>query len=213
MKGIFITFEGNEGSGKTTIIEYMELMLAQKGYKVKRTREPGGSKISEEIRKVILDVNNTSMDAITEALLYAASRRQHLMEVIKPSLDLGYIVLCDRYIDSSLAYQGYARHIGIKEVFQINQFATEGLLPDLTIFVDIHPEVGLKRIVNNRRNQNRLDLENINFHHLVHEGYQEVVKMFPDRFRVINGEQDVESVKKDTEKVIIDYLEKTNVLQ
>lgn len=213
MKGIFITFEGNEGSGKTTIIEYMELMLTQKGYKVKRTREPGGSKISEEIRKVILDVNNTSMDAITEALLYAASRRQHLMEVIKPSLDLGYIVLCDRYIDSSLAYQGYARHIGIKEVFQINQFATEGLLPDLTIFVDIHPEVGLKRIVNNRRNQNRLDLENINFHHLVHEGYQEVVKMFPDRFRVINGEQDVESVKKDTEKVIIDYLEKTNVLQ
>lgn len=207
MKGLFITFEGTEGSGKTTIIEYIEKLLTNKGYRVMKTREPGGSKISEDIRKVILDVNNTSMDAITEALLYAASRRQHLIEVVIPHLEDGYIVLCDRYIDSSLAYQGYARHIGINEVYQINQFATEGLLPDLTVYIDVKPEVGLNRIIVNNRNQNRLDLENINFHHLVHQGYREVNKMFPDRFQIINGEQDITSVNKDVEKVVLSFLE------
>lgn len=208
MKGIFITFEGTEGSGKTTIIEDIESSLLLKGYKVKRTREPGGSKISEDIRKIILDVKNTDMDVYTEALLYAASRRQHLIDVVIPYLEKGYIILCDRYIDSSLAYQGYARKIGINEVYQINQFATNGLLPDLTIYIDVTPEVGLSRIEANNRNQNRLDLENINFHHLVYQGYQEVAKMFPERFHIINGEQSIEAVNKDVEKTILKYLEK-----
>jgi dTMP kinase len=207
MKGIFITFEGPEGSGKTTVLEMIEKELISLGYKVKKTREPGGSKISEDIRKVILDVNNTEMDGVTEALLYAASRRQHLIEVVLPYLNDGYIVLCDRFIDSSLAYQGYARRLGIKEVYQINQFATGGLLPDLTIFIDVSPEVGLNRIATNHRNQNRLDLESIKFHKLVHEGYLEVQKMFPDRIKVINGEQDIPNVDKDVKNVILKFLE------
>lgn len=207
MKGIFITFEGPEGSGKTTIIGNVEKELISKGYKVKKTREPGGSKISEDIRRVILDVNNTEMDGVTEALLYAASRRQHLTEIVIPHLNEGYVVLCDRYIDSSLAYQGYARHLGIKEVLQINQFATSGLMPDLTIYVDVSPEVGLNRIASNHRNQNRLDLESLNFHKLVQSGYLEVYKMFPERIKVINGERDLNTVENDVKEVIMKFLE------
>ena len=167
MKGLFITFEGCEGSGKTSVITKLTEYLENKGYKVYKTREPGGSKIAEDIRNVILDVNNTNMDKITEALLYAASRRQHLVEKVIPYLNDGYIVICDRYLDSSLAYQGHARGIGIDKVYDINISATEGLLPDLTVYMDVEPKIGLNRIHNNNREQNRLDLEKINFHEKV----------------------------------------------
>lgn len=197
MKGLFITFEGTEGSGKTTLIDKVENYLNDKGFKVIKTREPGGIKIAEQIRNVILDVNNTKMDKITEALLYAASRRQHLVEKVLPNLEKGYIVICDRFIDSSLAYQGYARGIGIDKVYKINLSATDGILPDYTFYIDVRPEIGLSRIEKNNREQNRLDLENITFHKNVYEGYKQVEKMFPERFININGEQSIEEVFND----------------
>lgn len=202
MKGFFITFEGTEGSGKTTVIEKVVKYYIDKGYKVIKTREPGGSKIAEDIRNIILDVNNTNMDAITEAMLYAASRRQHLVEKVIPYLEQGYIVLCDRFIDSSLAYQGYARGLGIEKVYQLNLIATNGLLPLKTIYIDVHPEIGLSRIKNNNREQNRLDLEKLSFHQKVYEGYNQVSNMFKDRFIVINGEQEQEKVFNDTVEVL-----------
>ena len=206
MKGLFITFEGGEGSGKTTLINKVYDKLLASGKKVYKTREPGGVEIAEQIRSVILNVNNTKMDKRTEALLYAASRRQHLIEVVIPKLEEGYIVLCDRYIDSSLAYQGYARGIGIEEVLNVNLFATDGLLPDKTIFVDVTPEVGLARIKDNNRNQNRLDLEKMTIHKMVYEGYKKVEAMFPDRFVNINGDQERDAVYNDCMKVILDLI-------
>ena len=208
MKGFFITFEGTEGSGKTTVIEKVEQYYTEKGYQVIRTREPGGSKIAEDIRNVILDVNNTNMDSITEAMLYAASRRQHLVEKVIPYTEKGYIVLCDRFIDSSLAYKGHARGLGIDKVYQLNLIATNGLLPDATIYVDVRPEVGLARIKTNNREQNRLDLEKLSFHDKVYEGYRIVSEMFKERFKVINGEQDREAVFNDTIKVLNELINK-----
>lgn len=211
MKGYFITFEGGEGSGKTTVIEKVEQYYISKGYNVIKTREPGGSKIAEDIRNIILDVNNTAMDAITEAMLYAASRRQHLAEKVLPYLEKGYIVLCDRFIDSSLAYQGHARGLGIEKVYQMNLIATNGLLPDVTIYVDVRPEVGLGRIKTNNREQNRLDLEKMSFHQKVYEGYHEVSKMFKERFKVIDGEQTREKVYEDTIKVLDEIIENGSI--
>jgi dTMP kinase len=202
----FITFEGGEGSGKTTIINRLMQELKDNHIRAFQSREPGGSKISEEIRKVILSVDNTKMDYITEALLYAASRRQHLEEILKPALKDGYLVICDRYVDSSLAYQGYARGLGIDEVYKINYYATGGLLPDLTIFIDVNPEEGLARISKNNRNKDRLDLETINFHHKVREGYLELVKRFPERMIRIDGNRDIEEVYQDIKKVIFEIL-------
>lgn len=206
MKGIFITFEGGEGSGKTTIIKRLTEELTQKGYSVVCTREPGGSKIAEGIRNIILDKENTEMDYMTEALLYAASRAQHLSEKVKPALKEGKVVLCDRYLDSSLAYQGYARGLGIDRVYDINLYATEGLLPNLTLFVDIAPSVGLERIKQNHREEDRLDKEKIDFHERVHSGYLEVARRFPERIKVVDGEQSVEEVYADVQKIIFDYL-------
>ena len=208
MKGLFITFEGGEGSGKTTLIEGLVEYLESRNLKVIKTREPGGIKISEDIRNVILDVNNTKMDQITEALLYAASRRQHLVEKVIPYLNEGYIVICDRFLDSSLAYQGHARGIGIDKVYNINLSATDGILPDLTLFIDVRPEVGLKRISSNNREQNRLDLEKMSFHERVYEGYKIVLERFRDRVVSVNGEQSKELLLADTIKIIDDFLDK-----
>ena len=207
MKGLFITFEGCEGSGKTSVIVRLEEYLKSKGYKVYKTREPGGSKIAEDIRNVILDINNTNMDKITEALLYAASRRQHLVEKVIPYLNDGYIVICDRYLDSSLAYQGYAREIGIDKVYDINMAATEGLLPDLTVYLDIEPSIGLKRINQNNREQNRLDLEKINFHEKVYEGYDIIRKKFSDRIKSIDASKTPDEVLQDTIKLVEGFIE------
>lgn len=193
----FITFEGGEGSGKTTLIELLIKDLEKRGIKTFKTREPGGSKISEEIRNIILDKENTEMDYKTEALLYASSRRQHLVEIVTPAIEKGYLVICDRYLDSSLAYQGYARGLGIDDVYNINLYATSGILPDLTILIDQDPRVGLARIKNNQRDTNRLDVENINFHDRVRTGYLEVAKKFPERIKTINGERPLEEVYKD----------------
>lgn len=199
----FITFEGGEGSGKTTVIEKIKKDLEELNFTVLKTREPGGSKISEQIRDVILNVENTNMDYMTEALLYAASRRQHLEEIIRPAIKAGKVVICDRYIDSSLAYQGYARGLGIDEVYNLNLVATNGFLPEVTIFIDLDPEVGLERIKNNQREVDRLDLEKINFHEKVREGYLMLASKFPNRFIVVNGNQTREQVYEDVKKIIL----------
>lgn len=187
-QGHFITFEGPEGAGKTTVIAQVYNRLKEEGRNVVLTREPGGIRISEKIREIILDNDHQEMDAKTEALLYAAARRQHLVEKVIPALNEGAIVLCDRFIDSSLAYQGFARGLGIDEVYSINQFAIGDTMPDLTLFFDIKPEVGLARISKNAgREQNRLDNENLDFHKKVYEGYQKVIKQYPNRIVTIDA--------------------------
>jgi dTMP kinase len=206
--GYFITFEGPEGAGKTTILGILQKELLKKGYDVVSTREPGGIDIAEQIRSVILDRNNTKMDSRTEALLYAASRRQHLVEKVIPALETGKVVLCDRFIDSSLAYQGHARELGIDEVLSINEFAINGLMPNLTLFFDIDPAKGLTRIgKNDSREVNRLDLENMNFHQKVYEGYHLLAERFKDRFRKINAENSLEIVTSEVLQIIEEHLE------
>lgn len=192
---MFITFEGGEGAGKSTAIKRIVDSLQKEGKEVVLTREPGGTPIAEEIRNVILDKKNVGMDIRTEALLYAAARRQHIVEKIIPSIKAGKIVLCDRFLDSSLAYQGGARGIGIDNVLAMNQFATEGLLPDLTIFFDIDPELGLKRIASNsQREVNRLDLEKLEFHKKVRETFLFLAKKYANRYVIIDASKDPETV-------------------
>lgn len=206
--GHFITFEGGEGAGKTTILHDLGAKLEELGYPVVTTREPGGIEIAEKIRNVILDPQNTKMDYRTEALLYAAARRQHLVEIVLPALNNGDIVLCDRFIDSSLAYQGYARGLEMEDVRSINQFAVENCMPQLTLFFDIQPEKGLQRITTNKdRERNRLDLEALHFHERVYEAYTILAERSPGRFVSIDAEQPLEQVKAEAEKRIITYLE------
>lgn len=202
-KGLFIVFEGGEGTGKTTAIESIYDWIQEKDLKCIKTREPGGIKISEEIRQVILDKDNTKMDGRTEALLYAAARRQHLVEKVIPALNEGYVVLCDRFIDSSLAYQGFARGLGIDEVMSINKFAIGEYMPDLSILFDLEPKIGLERIsTSGEREINRLDLEKIDFHEKVREGYNKVYKENRHRIVKINAEQSKEGVLKEIKKIL-----------
>lgn len=203
MAGLFITFEGGEGSGKSSAIKKIEEKLINAGYKVVITREPGGVSVSEQIRNVILDVNN-AMSKETEALLYAASRTEHLYAKVIPLVNDNYIVLSDRYIDSSLAYQGYARGIGIEKVLEINMFAKE-YLPKVTYFFDVKPEVGLARI-KGRDKIDRLDLETIEFHNKVYEGYNEVCRLYPERVKRINGERELELIVDEVFNDILKYL-------
>jgi len=183
----FITFEGCDGCGKTTVLKLVSEELSKRKVDFLLTREPGGSKIAEQIRNIILDKKNIEEDSRTEALLYAASRRQHLTDVVLPALKQGKLVLSDRYIDSSLAYQGYARGIGIKEVMSINAFAINGLMPDVTFFLNLTPEEGLKRIASRSRESDRLDKEKLAFHQKVYEGYKIIIKDDPKRFVIIDA--------------------------
>jgi len=203
MTGKFVTFEGTEGSGKTSIIAQIETYFKTKGYPVLCTREPGGIRISEKIRDILLDKSHTEMDPRTEALLFAASRRQHLVEKIAPALAQGMLVLCDRYVDSSLVYQGIARGLGLDEVFAINKFAIEDAMPDLTIFIDVTPDVGLARVFKNKnREVNRLDLEQRDFHKMIYDGYQRLMRAYPDRIKGIAGERPITDVALDAIRLI-----------
>lgn len=194
-KGLFIVFEGGEGTGKTTAIEAIYNWIIENKLKCIKTREPGGIKISEQIRQVILDIENKSMDPRTEALLYAAARRQHLVEKVIPALEDGTIVLCDRFIDSSLVYQGYARDLGIQEIMSINKFAIGDYMPDLSILFDLDPRIGLERISNNKdREINRLDLEKLEFHEKVRTGYNIVYENNKDRIIKIDAGKSKENV-------------------
>ena len=204
---MFITLEGPEGSGKTTAVEAAVKALEEKGYQIVRTREPGGTPIAEQIRNVILDKENTNMDPRTEALLYAASRRQHLVEKVWPALKEGKIVICDRYLESSLAYQGGARGLGVDNILNVNLFATENTWPDLTLLFDITPEEGLKRIAANAsREVNRLDLEKLEFHHKVRDTFLELARRYPDRFVIIDASKSREEVAKATLDAIMSRL-------
>lgn len=192
-KGVFITFEGNDGAGKTTVCKAIYKKLLEQGYDVIYTREPGGSQIAEKIRDILLNTHNQSMDPLTEALLYAASRRQHLVEKILPALEKKQIVLCDRFIDSSLAYQGYARKIGMSSIWSINQFAIDGHMPDRTIFLSVSIETGQKRM-DIRGEKNRLDLEANDFHQSVRKGYEILCEQQKDRIVVIDAEPELDTV-------------------
>nr|WP_170312403.1 dTMP kinase [Paenibacillus sacheonensis] len=198
-----MTIEGGEGAGKTTLIEQLAKTLRNQGRQVLTTREPGGIPIAEQIRGIVLDKENTEMDARTEALLYAAARRQHLVEKVLPALARGEIVICDRFIDSSLAYQGYARGLGIAEVQSINEFAISGHMPTLTFWLDISPEAGLARIhAGEGREINRLDLEGLSFHGAVREGYRQLMTKEPERIKRIDAEQAPEYVLRDVVTIL-----------
>jgi dTMP kinase len=200
---MFITFEGGEGSGKTTIIASL-LEHFNPRYKVLVSREPGGSFIAENIRNLVLDPKHMGMSFHTEALLYAASRAQHLDDILIPAFSTHDVVLCDRYLDSSYAYQGYARNLGFDFVSSINQYALN-YMPDLTFYIDVDPNVGMKRI-QNRISLDRLDQEHMEFHNKVRQGYLEVAKLFPDRIIVIDGHQPIEDVIKTIIKSIEERL-------
>lgn len=195
---MFVTIEGPEGSGKSSVTKKVTELLTKEGYEIVLTREPGGTPIAEQIRNVILDKANTKMDPITEALLYAASRRQHLVEKVWPLSKEGKIVISDRFLDSSLAYQGGARGLGIDKILEMNMFATEGYFPDLTLLFDLDPEIGLARIAANAtREVNRLDLEKIEFHRNVRKTFLDLAKRFSDRFVVLDASKPFDDVVKD----------------
>ncbi len=201
--GFFIAFEGPDGSGKSTLARGLcEYLTNYKQKQVVITREPGGYNlpICEEIRSIILNNNNQAMTPMTEALLFAASRSQHVNQLIKPCLEAGQVVICDRYVYSSLAYQGVARGLGIKKVWEINENAIDGLIPDITFFIDIPYEVGLARIANSDRQADRLDNESAMMHKKVCDGYQEIKKKH--KFEVIDGNRPYEEVFADMIKVL-----------
>ncbi|EDP68949.1 thymidylate kinase [Carnobacterium sp. AT7] len=206
MRGIFITIEGPDGAGKTSVIKKLIPMLVETiQQEIVATREPGGSRIAEEIRELILNPENIEMDIRTEALLYAAGRRQHLVEKIIPALETGKVVICDRFVDSSLAYQGVARGIGISEVAEINQFATDNLSPDLTLYLDIEAHLGLERINQNKDNRqfDRLDQETLEFHEKVRSAYLAIAKEQSERIVQIDASQELEKVVADCYETII----------
>lgn len=205
---MFITFEGPDGSGKSTVIKAVYERLINDGYSVILTREPGGTPIAEKIRDVILDNSNTALDARTEALLYAASRRQHLVEKIWPAIKEGKIVLCDRFLDSSLAYQGEGRKLGIENILNVNLFATENTYPDLTLFFNISPEEGLKRVSKDKKRvADRLDNENANFHQEVYNGFLKVNSMYKDRIQIVDATKSLNEVIDNAYKIIKSKLE------
>src|SRR5574337_22289 len=197
-KGILITLEGPEGAGKTTILQQILPILTQVGVAILTTREPGGIRIAESIREIILAPENTAIDGKTELLLFAAARRQHLNEKVLPALADGKLVIIDRFIDSSVAYQGYARGIPVSDVEMINNFATDGLLPDLTLYFDVDTEIGLSRVMSGNREVNRLALEAQEMHEKVRAGYQKIAALHPERIITIDASQELDQVIADT---------------
>lgn len=206
MNGLFITIEGPDGAGKTSILnELLPLLKKVAKTKIIQTIEPGGIPIAEEIRAVILDPKNDRMDERTEALLYAAARRQHLVEKVLPALSEGSIVLCDRFVDSSLAYQGAGRRIGVSEIARLNEFATEGTTPDFTLYLDIDSDTGLHRIKENRRGQiDRLDSEGLEFHQRVRHAYLKIAEENPERIYKIDARKSFEEVLQTSYRAIVE---------
>jgi dTMP kinase len=194
-RGRLIALEGPDGSGKTTQIELLEKHLKELGYEVVRTREPGGTEISEKIREIILDNDNSNMSYMCEALLYAASRAQLVSEVIKPALKLGKMVICDRFVYSSMVYQGIGRGLGIERIKSINEAALDGLEADLVFMITIPYEEGLKR-KKMQRTLDRLENSGNEFHKKVFEGYLDICKKY-DKIEVIDGNRSVYEIHKD----------------
>ncbi|MCB6992957.1 dTMP kinase [bacterium 210820-DFI.6.37] len=193
-RGLFITIEGPDGSGKSTQIQEITEFFRKRGEPVIVTREPGGTPISEKIREIILDRNHREMDPVTETLLYAASRAQHVAEVIRPALEDGSHVVCDRFIDSSIAYQGYGRGLG-DCVSIINAYAVRDCVPDLTFLMKLDPGIGKSRI--KKEEQDRIEMENAEFHERVFQGYEELELQFPDRIVGIDAGREVEAIREE----------------
>ena len=193
-KGLFITMEGPDGSGKSTQIEEIKCFFEQRGDSVVLTREPGGTSIGEKIRTILLDRENKEMDPMTEAMLYAATRAQHVAQVIRPALKEGKHVICDRFLDSSIAYQGYGRGLG-DCVSIINAYAVQDCMPDLTFLMKLKPEIGRKRIGENR--QDRIEMETLDFHNQVFAGYEELELQFPERIVGIDASREVEEIREE----------------
>ncbi|KAA8718836.1 dTMP kinase [Lactococcus garvieae subsp. garvieae] len=203
MNGILISLEGPDGAGKTTVLQRILPELEKSSYKILSTREPGGVRVAEEIRNIILSTENTEIDSKTELMLFAAARRLHMQTKMLPALAAGEMVIVDRFIDSSVAYQGYGRELGVEPVNWLNEFATDGLKPDLTLYFDIDTDVALERIMKNRADEvNRLDLERAEMHRKVRQGYLEIVKQEPERFVTIDASQELDKVVADTLTVI-----------
>ena len=193
MKGIFISMEGPDGSGKSTQIELLNKYLETVGYDIVITREPGGTKISEAIREIILNREYVNMSYMTEALLYAGARAQLVAEVIKPALEAGKAVISDRFVDSSAVYQGMARGLGIDRIYSLNEFALQGIMPDLTIHLDLPARVGIGR-KKDQKELDRMEMEALDFHERVAEGYRTLAKNAPDRIYTIDATLDIETI-------------------
>ncbi len=203
MSGLFITMEGTDGAGKSTQLKLLNDYLKKKGFNVVLVREPGSTNIGEKIRNIILDIENKEMNCMTEALLYAASRAQLVNQVIVPELKKGSIVICDRFVDSSIVYQGIARNIGIDIIKKINNIATGGLIPDITFFLDLAPDKAIER-KKEQKELDRLESEKDYFYKKVYEGYKILIEQNSERIKVINALQSIDKVHKN----IIDNLEK-----
>nr|WP_317356397.1 dTMP kinase [uncultured Tyzzerella sp.] len=202
MSGLFITMEGTDGSGKSTQLNLLSQYLEKKGFNIVFVREPGGTKIGEKIRDIILDINNKKMDYMTEAFLYASSRSQLVSEIIAPELKKGSIVICDRFVDSSIVYQGIARNIGIDVVKKINNIATGGLTPDITFFLDLSPQEAIKRKIQ-QKELDRLESEKDYFYKKVYDGYKLLISQNSERIKVIDATQSIENIHKN----IVNYIE------
>lgn len=220
MSGLFITFDGPEGCGKTTQARLLADLLASMGYDVVCTEDPGGTSIGNKIRKVLLDPDNTSMAPKTELLLFLASRQQLMHEIIKPQLKAGYIVICSRFADATLAYQGYGRGLDLDFIVDLNDKVTEGITPDLTIYLDMEPKESIERVKARIASANTQDLklvsdeidrieqEMLDFHERVRNGYLELVETNSQRIKKINANDTVENVQADVKELVIDVLEK-----
>ncbi|MCH9633842.1 MAG: Thymidylate kinase [Chlamydiae bacterium] len=193
-KPLFITFEGGEGSGKTTLIESIRLFFEERGCDVVKTREPGGTDLGEQVRELLLHQKGTEISPMAELLLFLTSRVQHIQEIILPSLKQGCVVLCDRFNDSSIAYQGHARGLGMDLAQQLCDQACSGLTPDLTFILNLDPSKGLKRIQKMEKEWDRLEDLNLSFHEKVHEGYQILAQEQPSRIFLIDAAETKEKV-------------------
>ncbi len=208
---LFITFEGVEGSGKTTQIQRLKRYIVRKGIPCKVTREPGGCPIGEKIRKILLDPDHQEMVPLSELLLYEAARAQHVEEVIEPLLKKGIVVLCDRFSDASLAYQGYGRRIDLGLVERLNQISSRDIRPDMTFLLDCPSRVGLKRAFQRNRamkkeKEERFERERIQFHHRVRRGYLSIARKEPHRVKVIDTRQGEEKVFQKIRKIVDELL-------
>jgi dTMP kinase len=199
--GLFLTFEGPEGAGKTTQIGLLEQALRDAGHAVTRTREPGGDRVGERVRELLL---HGAMGAEAELLLFAAARAQNVRDVVRPALEAGHIVLCDRFTDSTIAYQGYARSLPLDLIRQVNTFATRGLVPHRTFLLDLPPELGLSR--QSPDEQNRLDLESLAFHQRVRQGFLDTARAEPERIVIIDASRSTEEVAADLRAAIFALL-------
>ena len=206
-KGFLVSLEGPEGAGKTSVLEAIIPILEDRGIEVLSTREPGGVLIGEKIREVILDPSHTEMDPKTELLLYIASRRQHLVEKVLPALAAGKLVIMDRFIDSSVAYQGFGRGLDKEAIDWLNEFATDGLKPDLTLYFDIEVEEGLARIAaNSDREINRLDMEGLDLHRKVRQGYLSLLEREGNRIEKIDASLPLDQVIEKTQQLLFDRM-------